>query len=151
MPICLEIDLDQSSSRIPNSKATTRRQLVVAPGREPRKQFRDDGPDFDAGWERRRAHCRLRFANGEAITDSEAHADVVNRVAGLKLAAEMVALHEGFAVHEPGLYLPQSIVAEVGIAFDRAPVHQAPLFATILIDMWQLLLPLPLKLLGTGF
>jgi hypothetical protein len=101
--------------------------------------------DVDASRKRRRAHRRLGFANGESIIDREAHADVVNGVARLELASEMIALREWLCIHEPGFDLPQPIVAEVASAFDRTPMHQATPFATILVHMRHLLLPLLAK------
>jgi hypothetical protein len=76
------------------------------------------GLDFGAGRKRRCAHRRLGFANREGVIDRKAHGDVMNGIAGLKFAAEMVALCKGLCVHEPRLDLPQPIIAEVSSAFD---------------------------------
>ena len=95
--------------------------------------------DIDAGRVWRGAHHGLRFANGKGIIDREPQADVMNGIAGLKFAAETVVLYEGLGVEKPRLDFPQSVVAEVAVAFDRSAMHQATPAAVVLIGIGHFL------------
>ena len=95
--------------------------------------------DFDAGRIRRRPHGGLGFDDGHAIVDCEAQADIVNGLAGLQHAAITVVLDKGLGVDQPGLDFPQPVMAQVALAFDRSPVHQAAPLATVLVAVRHLL------------
>src|SRR5665213_1665230 len=88
--------------------------------------------DIDAVRIRCGAHHGPGFANGEGIIDGKPQADVMNGIAGLKFATETVALYEGLGVEKPRLDFPQSVAAEIAVAFDRSAMHQAPLAAIVL-------------------
>jgi hypothetical protein len=48
-------------------------------------------------------------------------------------------LYEGLGVEKPRLDFPQSVAAEIAVAFDRSAMHQAAPAATVLIDIGHFL------------